>query len=48
VLNAERKANADAAAALDRARQADVDVSAVACAKAFDEAKHHWIIPPLS
>jgi hypothetical protein len=48
VLNAERKANSDAAAALDRARQADVDGSAVACAKAFDEAKHHWIIPPLS
>ena len=43
VLNAERKANSDAAAALDR-----VDGSAVACAKAFDEAKHHWIIPPLS
>ena len=48
VLNAERKANSDAAAALDRARQADVDGSAVACAKAFDEAKHHWVIPPLS
>ena len=48
VLNAERKANSDAAAALDRARQADVDGSAAACAKAFDEAKHHWVIPPLS
>jgi hypothetical protein len=45
VLNAERKANADAAAALDRARQADADGSAAACAKAFDEAKHHWVIP---
>jgi hypothetical protein len=48
VQNAERKANWDAAAALDRARQADVDGSAVACAKALDEAKHHWVIPPLS
>jgi hypothetical protein len=48
VQNAERKANSDAAAALDRARQADVDGSPVACAKAFDEAKHHWVIPPLS
>jgi hypothetical protein len=37
-----------AAAALDRLRQADVDGSAVACAKALDEAKQHWIIPPLS
>jgi hypothetical protein len=45
VLNAERKANADAAAALDRARQVDADGSAAACAKAFDEAKHHWVIP---
>jgi hypothetical protein len=45
VLNAERKANADAAAALDRARQADADGSAAACAKAFNEAKHHWVIP---
>lgn len=48
VQNAERKANSDAAAALDRARQVDVDGSAVACAKALDEAKHHWLIPPLS
>lgn len=48
VRNAERKANLDAAVALDRARQADVDGSAVACAKALDEAKHHWVIPPLS
>lgn len=48
VQNAERKANSDAAAALDRARQADVGGSAVACAKALDEAKHHWVIPPLS
>ena len=35
-------------AALDRVRQADVDGNAVACAKALDEAKQHWIIPPLS
>lgn len=48
VQNAERKANLDAAVALDRARQADVDGSGVACAKALDEAKHHWVIPPLS
>jgi hypothetical protein len=48
VQNAERKADSDAAAALDRARRADVDGSAVACTKALDEAKHHWIIPPLS
>jgi hypothetical protein len=48
VLNAKRKANSAAAAALDRARQADVDGSATACAKAFDEAKHLWVIPPLS
>jgi hypothetical protein len=37
-----------AAAALDRVRRADVDGNAVACAKALDEAKQHWIIPPLS
>jgi hypothetical protein len=48
MLTAERKANSDAAAALDRARQADVDGSAAACAKALNEAKHHWVIPPLS
>ena len=46
--NAVRRAHLAAAAALDRVRQADTDVSAIACAKAFDEAKHHWIIPPLS
>jgi len=46
VQNAERKANSDAAAALERARQADVDGGAVACAKALDTAKHHWVIPP--
>ena len=48
VQNAARKANSDAAAALDRARQADVEGSAIACVKALDEAKHHWVIPPLS
>jgi hypothetical protein len=44
VRNAERKANADAAAALQRARQADTDGNAAACTKALDEAKHHWFI----
>jgi hypothetical protein len=48
VQNAERNARLAAAAALDRVRQADVDGNAVACAKALDEAKQHWIIPPLS
>jgi hypothetical protein len=48
VQNAERNARLAAAAALDRVRQADVEGNAVACAKALDEAKHHWIIPPLS
>jgi hypothetical protein len=48
VQNAERNARLAAAAALDRLRQADVDGNAVACAKALDEAKQHWIIPPLS
>jgi hypothetical protein len=47
VQNAERSARLAAAAALDRVRQADVDGNAIACAKALDEAKHHWIIPPL-
>jgi hypothetical protein len=45
VQNAERKANADAAAALQRARQADTDDNPTACAKALDEAKRHWFIP---
>jgi hypothetical protein len=45
VHNAERKANADAAAALQRARQADTDDNPAACAKALDEAKRHWFIP---
>jgi hypothetical protein len=45
VRNAERKANADAAAALQRARQADTDDNPAACAKALDEAKRHWFIP---
>jgi hypothetical protein len=44
VRNAERKANADAAAALQRARQADTDGNPAACAKALDEAKRHWFI----
>lgn len=44
VRNAERKANANAAAALQRARQADTDGNATACTKALDEAKHHWFI----
>jgi 3',5'-cyclic AMP phosphodiesterase CpdA len=48
VQNAERKANLDATVVLDRARQADLDGRAVACTKALDEAKHHWVIPPLS
>ena len=45
VRNAERKANADAAAALQRARQADTGDNAATCAKALDEAKHHWFLP---
>jgi hypothetical protein len=45
VRNAERKANADAAAALQRARQADTDDNSAACAKALDEAKRRWSIP---
>jgi hypothetical protein len=45
VHNAERKANADAAAALQRARQADTDDNPAACAKALDEAKRRWSIP---
>jgi hypothetical protein len=45
VRNAERKANEDAAAALQRARQADTDDNSAACAKALDEAKRHWFIP---
>lgn len=45
VRNAERKANADAAATLQRARQADTDDNPAACAKALDEAKRRWSIP---
>ena len=45
VRNAERKANADAAAVLQRARQADTDDNPAACTKALDEAKRHWFIP---
>jgi hypothetical protein len=44
VRNAERKANADAAAVLQRARQADTDDNPAACAKALDEAKRYWFI----
>lgn len=39
VVNAESKANADAAAALARAQQADDANNAVACGKALDEAR---------
>jgi hypothetical protein len=45
VRNAERKANADAAAALQRARQADINDHPAACAKALDEAKRRWSMP---
>jgi hypothetical protein len=45
VRNAERKADADAAAALQRARQADTDDNPAACAKALGEAKRRWSIP---
>jgi len=45
VRNAERKANEGAAAALQRARQADTDDNPAACAKALDEAKRRWSIP---
>ncbi len=39
VQNAERRANADADAALERARKADADDNTVACTQALDEAK---------
>jgi hypothetical protein len=45
VRDAERKANEGAAAALQRARQADTDDNPAACAKALDEAKRRWSIP---
>jgi hypothetical protein len=45
VRNAERKANADATAALQRARQADTDDNPAACVKALDQAKRYWFIP---
>ena len=45
VQYAESRANADADAALQRARQADADGNAVACAQAYETAKHHWILP---
>jgi hypothetical protein len=44
VQNAESKANTDADAALQRARQADAAGDAVACATALGNASHHWII----
>jgi hypothetical protein len=44
VHNAERKTTTDAAAALQRARQADSDDNPAACAKALDEAKRYWLI----
>jgi hypothetical protein len=45
VENAKRQASADADIALQRAQQADRDGDAIACARAFDEAKHHWVVP---
>ena len=45
VQNAESRASANANAALQRARQADADGNSVACSKALDEAKHHWVLP---
>ena len=45
VQSAERKANADADAVLQRARQADADGNSGACTKALNEAKHHWVLP---
>ena len=43
VQNAESRASANANAALQRARQADADGDPVACAQAYDAARHHWI-----
>jgi hypothetical protein len=40
VENAERKANAEGDAALERARKADVNGDADACAEALREARH--------
>jgi len=45
VQSAERKAIADAGAALQRARQADADGSSNACSRALDDAKRHWVLP---
>jgi hypothetical protein len=45
VQNAERKADADADAAIQRARQADSDGNPVACSEALGQAKRHWFIP---
>jgi hypothetical protein len=44
VQSAEHKANAVADAALERARKADADGNAPACAKALDEAKKLYAI----
>jgi len=43
VQSAERRASARVDAALQRAQQADADGDAVACAQAYDAARHHWI-----
>jgi len=45
VESAERRATVHADAALQRARQADADGDAVACAQAYEAARHHWIFP---
>jgi hypothetical protein len=43
VQNAESRASANANAALQRARQADANGDPVACAEAYEAARHHWI-----
>jgi hypothetical protein len=45
VQSAERRATANADASLQRARQADAAGDAVACAQAYEAARHHWIFP---
>jgi hypothetical protein len=45
VRNAERNAAAEAVAALQRARQSNASDNPLACAKALNEAKHHWFLP---
>jgi len=44
VQNAERRANADADAAIDRARKADADGNAAACSRALEEARRLYDI----